>query len=359
MTKTQNINLAYILGLMEADGGIQLFFGTGKSKTTLKPCIRISQKTNSNLLALIKQWMDQNGIENVYEDWNPNTSRGRAKNLTITKVNSVRKFIELVKKEPLQFISQKQRDFWILDRVLNTPKTLSISDKVNLKKTMHKAHASQPDLDSNGANTREVLELRYNLPLGSSQMDASGILKQIDAKYAAHVKKIQQKIAKGTFRISPEWLAGLIDGDGSYYVTMQVRKPDKRYNDRFIEFQGNFTLSMELNALLTLQAVRSVIGSQAVIKEEDNHYQMWVRNQAEVKTLLEMQCKYVPVGNHRLIQYKLVRDLHDAKESKMMRDLVTIRSLVKASYAISEKSKGRERTHTLDEMLAIVEDIYG
>lgn len=355
----QKINLAYILGLMEADGGILMFFGTGKSKTTLKPAIRISQKSNSNLLALIKQWMDEQGIETTYEDWNPATSKGRARNLTIEKVDSVRKFIELVKKEPFQFISQKQRDFWILDRVMNTPKTLSIGDKVNLKKTMHKANANQPDLDPKGANTRETLELRYNLPLGSSQLDPLGILKQIDDRYAAHAKEIQEKIANGTFKIPPAWLAGLIDGDGSYYVTMQVREPSERYNKPYIEFQGDFTLTMETNALLTLEAVKSVINSKAEIKESDNHYQIWVRNQAEVKTLLQMQRKYLPVGNHRLIQYKLVQALHDAKDNNMMRDLATIEALIKAAYAISEKTKGRPRTRTLIEILAIAKQIYG
>lgn len=355
----QQVTLAYILGLFEADGGILLMFGTGKSKTTLKPWIRLSQKSNPNLLGEIKKFFEANGIECKYEDWNPQTSKGRARNLTITKVDSVRQFIRLIKQEKFKFISQKQRDFMILDRVLNTKETLSIADKINLRKSMHKAHSGQPDLNPNGAKTREQLELEYNIPLGSSKEDRLGILKKIDAAYKAHVAKIKKAIADKTFVIPPDWLAGLIDGDGSYYVTMQVRKPSANYNKPFIEFQGDFTLTMEKNAFLTLEAVRTAINSDAPIKEAEEHYQIWFREQKDVMNLLQMQQAYLPVGSHRLAQYNLVKQLLMFKQQGKMRDLDVVLSIIRAAYAISEKTKGRERTRTLEEMEAIAYQIYG
>lgn len=358
----QQVTLAYILGFFEADGGILLMFGTGNSKTTLKPWIRFSQKTNPNLLGEIKKFFETNGIECKYEDWNPKTSKGRARNLTITKVDSVRQFIKLVKKENFQFISQKQRDFMILDRVLNTKETLSIADKINLRKSMHKAHSGQPDRNPNGANTREQLELQYNILLGSSKEDSLGILSKIDVAYKAHVAKIKKAIADKTLVISPDWLAGLIDGDGSYYVTMQVREPSAKYDKPFIEFQGNFTLTMEKNALLTLEAVKAAINSDAPIKESKEsteHYQIWFRKQKDVMNLLQMQQAYLPVGSHRLAQYNLVRQLHLLKQQGKMRDLNEVLSVIRAAYAISANTKGRERTQTLEEMEAIACKIYG
>lgn len=355
----QIITLGYILGLMEADGSILLMFGTGKSKTTLKAWIRISQKSNSNLLALIKTWFEQNGIECAYEDWNPNTSRGRARNLTITKADSVRKFIELVKKEPLQFISQKQRDFLILDLVMNSRARLSITDKINLKKSMHKAHANQPDINTPRSKTREELELKYGIPLGSSQEDALGLLKTIDAQYTIHTNNIKKQMAQGKLKVPADWLAGLIDGDGSYYVSMVVRNPSARYKKRFIEFQGNFTLTMELNALLTLEVFKFIIGSDAKIVQFKKHYQIWIRKQAKVKKLQQMQLQYLPVGDHRHRQYKLVQDLFDYKNQEKMGDLNTVLNVIRAAYAISENTKGRRRTVLLDGMIAIATEIYG
>lgn len=355
----QRVNMAYILGLMEADGSILLMFGTGNSRTTLKPVIRITQKTNSNVLALIKTWFDEQEINSEYEDWDPKTSRGRARNLAITRVGSVRKFISLVKKEKLQFINQKQRDFMILDVVMNSPTTLSISDKVNLKKSLHKADMNQPDLDQPGAKTREQLELRYNILLGTSRQDSLGILAKIDASYAAHTDKIKNQITKGTLDIPPEWMAGLLDGDGCYYVSIQVREPSASYSKPYIEFQGDFTLTMEKNALLTVEAVRAAVKSEAKIKEEEGHCQLWIRNQTEVKALLQLQQAYLPVGNHRLEQYQLVSQLYAYKEQGKMRDLDTVLSVLRASYSISEKCKGRERTHTLAKMEEIARQIYG
>lgn len=344
--------MAYILGLMEADGSFLLFFGTGKSKTTLKPCIRISQKTNNNILGLIASWFTEQGIEYKKENWNEKTSKGRAPNLAITKVESVRKFIDLVKKEPFQFISQKQRDFLILDRVINTPKPLSISDKVNLKKSMHKANMNQPDLDHSGAKTRAKLEKDYKIPSGTSRDDLLGILAGIDANYAAHVERIQELVKEGNFSIPPDWLAGLIDGDGSYYVPIE---PEGK---SFIEFQGDFTITMEKNALLTLQAVRAALKSDAEIEEKKEHYQLWIRKQAEVESLLQMQRAFLPVGNHRLAQYELVTELLAFKKAGKMRDLNTVLSIIEKAYKISEKSKGRERSKTKEEMMKIAREIY-
>ena len=355
----QQINMSYILGLMETDGSILLIFGTGKSKTTLKPYIRISQKSNPNVLALIKDWFEQNNIESEFEYWNSNTSKGRAPNLTITKVESVRKFINLVKKEPFQFISQKQRDFMILDRVLNTLTTLSISDKVNLKKSMHKTDRNQPDLNLSGAKTREQWELSHNIPLGTSSLDPLGILRQIDEKYAEHTNKIKKLVEQGKFTIPSAWLAGLIDGDGSYYVTIQEREPSAKYSKPYIEFQGNFTITLEKNALLTLQAVKAAVKSEAEIKGTGEHYQLWIRNQTEVQSLLQMQQAYLPVGNHRLNEYKLVEALHTYKKQGKMRDLNTVLSVIRAAYAISENTKGRRRSKTLAEMEEIARQIYG
>ncbi len=359
MQQQQKITMAYILGLMEADGGILLMFGTGKSKTTLKPWIRISQKSNPNLLALIKEYFESHGIECEYETWNAATSKGRATNLTITKANSARKFIELVKKEPLQFISQKQRDFWILDRVLNTPQTLSIADKISLKKSMHKANRNEPDLNANGALTRETLELKYNIPLGSSNADASNILSSIDAKYEAHAKHFEDLIAKNALNLPPDWVAGLIDGDGSYYVTMQVQEPSSRYSKRMIQIQANFTLTMEINSLLTLKAIKSIVGSEAPIQKAENHYQMWFRNQTDVKALLEFQQAYLPLGNRRKMQYNLVKQINEWQEKGQMGNLNNILSIIRAAYALSEDSKGRGRTRTQEEMEAIAKEIYG
>lgn len=359
MTQTQVVTMPYILGLMEADGSIILTFGTGNSTRTLKPWVRISQKSNQNLLPMIEDFFVNNGIDCHYERWNPATSKGRAPNLTITKVDSVRKFIELVKKEPFQFLSQKQRDFYILDCVLNTPSVLTIEDKVNLKLNMHKANMDQPDVHQAGKKTRDELEEKYSISSGASNVDALGILKQIDQAYANHTDKIQQSIANGEFTLPVDWLAGLIDGDGSFYVTMRAREPSKRYNKRYLEIEANFTISMEKNALITLQALKFVVGSKAPIKESKNHYQFWIRNISEVKKLLQLQKAYLPVGDYRLAQYNLVQKIHTYKEKGMMKDGNVVLNIVRETYALSAHSKGRERTKSLAEMEAIVKNIYG
>lgn len=99
----QVINMAYILGLLEADGSFLLTFDSKSS--TLKPEVRISQSSNSNLLGLIESFFLLKNIKCEIEDSDPESSKNRAQNLRITEMGSLKKFIELVKNEPFQFIS--------------------------------------------------------------------------------------------------------------------------------------------------------------------------------------------------------------------------------------------------------------
>lgn len=358
------INLAYILGLIEADGSILLMFGTGKSKTTLKPCIRITQRSNANVLPLIKKWFAENGIESRMEYWKdkgPETRESgkvftsRAPNLIISKIPSVKTFITLVKKEKLQFVSQKQRDFYILDIVVNYSEKLSMNDKIALKKSLHKDNQNQPDFSAKGVIPRDILETRLGVRVGASYH--SRILTAVDKKYEAHKNRLTMAIKNETLVVPAAWFSGLTDGDGCYYISFQVREPSPKYNKRFIEIQANYTLTMETNALLTLLVVRYLAGSNASIVQEKAHYQLWIRKQTDVNKLLTLHKKYPPIGEHRLEQYNLVIDVLRSKAEGFMRTGSVLKDLIRRVYSL--KTKGRTRTFSLRDMLRMVDDIYG
>jgi hypothetical protein len=54
----KTITINYLRGMIETDGSVQLHL----SGRNIKPIIKISQKTNTNVLALIKDFLNKKGI---------------------------------------------------------------------------------------------------------------------------------------------------------------------------------------------------------------------------------------------------------------------------------------------------------
>lgn len=53
-------------------------------------------------------------------------------------------------------------------------------------------------------------------------------------------------------------MAGVVDGDGSFYVTVSWKEPNASYSKRHIDWEGCFTLSTGKNDVLLFDLLKYV-----------------------------------------------------------------------------------------------------
>lgn len=110
---------------------------------------------------------------------------------------------------------------------------------------------------------------------------------------------------------------------------------------------------------LTVQGFKAAVKSEANIIEKQTFNSLAIRKQREVLHLLQMQEAFLPVGNYRRKQYNLVKKLYGYKAAGSMRDLNTVLSFLDEIYALSDEAKGREKTHSLEEIKEKAREFYG
>lgn len=215
------ITWAYIAGLLEADGSINIFL---RKDGTFDAIVSISQKNNTNILNMIKDYWLKHGINSTID---PGVD-GRASNLRVQGNIQVAKLLNLFEEKfsKLPFCSQKFRDFLIVKEVL-TNKFLSLAQIIDLVKSLHKQNMHEPDNEVGNISKRVECEQRLGLTPNASIKAAESILSKIDVEYKKHQKEIEEKMSalpEGCFSasfldIDPDFFIGLIDGDGSFYIT--------------------------------------------------------------------------------------------------------------------------------------------
>jgi hypothetical protein len=154
------------------------------------------------------------------------------------------------------------------------------------------------------------------------------------------------------------FIAGLIDGDGDggYYVTYQFQNPSRSYNKRNIAWQGNLTLTMETNGLLTIKVFMYAYGISTTIVESKaktaiTSYQIKVRRQEDMRVIMEHHEQYPLIGEYKQLQLDLVKKLYSLRDQGLLRDYSVVESFLKEVHEVSEISpKGPTRV-SLDKVL--------
>jgi len=328
---TQNnsyVCLSWLKGIYESDGGFTATIYKGQ----FKPVAKISQKTNSNLLPLIKAFLTENGIQSTY-DYPPEGS-DRAPALRIQGIYQVKRFIDLLKKDntPYIFIGSKQKQFLIFEKLL-TNHNLTLTDK--------------------------KLLLQYNKEECSDIKDCDAcFIKEIKTSYKKHEEFIENMIATKSnvvTLIKPSFISGLIDGDGSYSVLFTFREPSKKWNRKRIEWQESFTFTTDKASILTIRALLSYIGSEAIINPKGQQLggiQVHIRNQKEITNLIQIHEKFPLLGCYSGRRFNLILKYRDLKESQEIKNKDKVIKFLEEIYTVIEaSSKGAPRAYTLSEAI--------
>lgn len=170
------ITLSYLIGYFMADGGFIMTLN--KSTGTVDATIRISSKTNKNILKLLSRFIKSTLKINCTQD--PESS-GRAPCLRIQGVLQVQKMIALITKHSailkigkrnIALFGSKYRTMLLVKYIIENRASLNKSRaiQIDLIKSMHKTFRNEPDLFLGGSHTltRNDLELRYGIPANSS-----------------------------------------------------------------------------------------------------------------------------------------------------------------------------------------------
>ncbi len=347
--KRQKITWAYLIGLIETDGSFQCTLIANSAN--IKPVVKISQKTNKNVIPSVQAFLTSHGINSTV-DPGESEKGGRADALRIQGKNQVGRLLDLLEQNaPLDINGQKAvfaggklRDFLILKELCNNS-TLKVAEKSGLVKLLHEKPKVEPGISSSGIKTRSEHEEGFGLTPNADVDAAASILSKINTAYTQTVANIEEGIANSTLVVAGYYLVGLIDGDGGYYVTYQFKEPVPRYNKRDITWQGNLTLTMETNSLLTIKVFMYAYGISTRIVDKKTSYQINIRKQESMRVIMSHHDQYPLIGNYRQTQLNLVKKLFSLKEQGLMRDYSTVEAYLKEVYQVSEISpKGPPRS---------------
>ncbi len=355
--QSKTVTWSYLIGLIETDGSFQFTLSAGSAN--IKPMVKISQKTNKNLLSLTRDFLDSQGI-NASVDRGEKKKGGRADSLRIQGKNQVAKLLALLEQQaPLEvngktalFASAKLRDFLILKECCNNS-NLNVAEKIDLLKSLRKTSRVETDINLSSMKTRSQYEEEFGLPANASVNAALSILDKIDKAYTETVANLEEGMASQTLVVTGNYLAGLIDGDGGYYVTYQFQKPTRSYNKRNIAWQGNLTLTMETNGFLTIKVFMYAYSIRtAIVQAKANtSYQIKVRKQDDMRVIMKHHEQYPLIGEYRQVQLDLIKKLYSLRDRGLLRDYSVVESFLKEVHQVSEISPKGPPRRSLEEVL--------
>lgn len=341
MTLQNPITVAWLRGFFETDGSFMILFSSGNRK----PVAKFSQKTNSNLLSLIQIFLKQKGITSQIKESNPETNlSGRAPDLLITGINNVANFVTLLKSEngSHTFVGQKQRDLFIIEEIISNDK-LTKAQLIGLKKSLHKSNKSDPDFVGKNFIPRQELEMRCGVSPNESITATEPILQRIDETYVSHQNAIEKSMQNNTLSVKPDYIIGLIDGDGGFSVSFLLKNPKPNYNKNHVEWQHTLCFTMEKFSMLTIKVLLYTLGSDVKISVSGGlggGLEVLIRAQKEISKLIEIHEQFPLLGNYRQQQYATVIMLRQFKAERKIKDYESICILVKEMYRVSSISRG-------------------
>nr|QUX32893.1 hypothetical protein [Blidingia minima] len=215
--------LAYVVGLIESDGLIAVYF-TQKTlllsknsinKTSLSWHVSITQNKTSKILPEISQRLNVLGFKNTIQEkgkQQPNChvlKFGNTKNICcfFNKLEQLFGF--------LPFLSVKARNVFIMKHLIYNFEKLSLNDIINLVFSFHKKHQFESDKK---VGQREKIMTKLNQTANTNSL----VLKQIDKTYQKHQQWIYTQLKLNKLAIDPFYLTGLMDGDGSYLTSLKM-----------------------------------------------------------------------------------------------------------------------------------------
>lgn len=352
----------YLVGALETDGTVLMSI-TKSGKKTIKPEIRFSSKSNTNTLKLFADFCKEIGLNPRYEKGVqsiPGKNPGRAPCYKVGGKNQVLTLIKALKKSKMRFTGQKQRDFLLLETALT--ETLSDAQKLAIKKSLHKNNRNDPDLKtSRQTKSREDYEKDMDIPLNSSYTDGEQLLAAIDAKCDQRKKELQKVMKDGTLNVPPDYLKGLIDGDGSIGIAISIK--DREKPRITMEFGVNISLAIDGQSKILTDIFKYAFQSKAQVKAKQSlknpgqitAYTVSLRNQTENQQVFDFYKKHgPPLGDLRKHQLEIALELMKIKHNGDLRNYGIMEPFIDKLYEFSALIlKGKQRTCKDDVLKAL------
>ncbi len=367
LTNMTKINWTYIGGLLESDG--TFYCGMSKEGSYLKPEIRIASKTNTNTLQDVKDFLIKEGIDctidkvPLEDETDIDCKKSdRAPNLRVQGKVQCSSFCKKIRENGVimehnnykcSLLGNKQRDLMLMEEVCKSD-SLSLAEKLDLKKTFHKIDYSENDFIGKKTIIREDFEKRLGINSGSSLNAAKELILGIDSKYQEHVIKVIDFGGK----INGSYVAGLFDGDGGFNITTSVKEKEK-----IIAYTVDINLSLPKKDSHIFKVIQQTFDIDPVtLQIKKNSIQMKIRREDLVKKVLSYFDKYPILGDHKIEEINLIKHYHALKEAGLLKrgqaDLDAIIQFFERLYEVSEKMKGPDRKE-LDFLKVKANEFYG
>lgn len=326
---SNQITLSWLKGFFEADGCFTASF-SGKS---LKPVAKFSQKSNSNLLECIQVFLENHSISSKIDT--PKGTTDRAPALRIQGRNNVMKFLDLITADGVTpFLGITQRQLFVFQELLRN-KDLTFEDKKQL-------------LEFNRSDENNLTVL---------QTDSESV-KKVKEIYKEHKKNLLAKITNtdtiGTL-LEDDYIAGLLDGDGSYSVSF-IWKKTKSNNYRII-WSESLTLTIDEGSYLTLLGFLNHIGSKTRICKSKvrRSISLKITKNETLSFLIDFHKKSPLLGTYSSARFGLLLEFRDLKKFDQLNQPEKIKSFLKKYYSICESSKGPSFKFSLEKCIAILD----
>lgn len=148
--------------------------------------------------------------------------------------------------------------------------------------------------------------------------------------------------------VNPDYIRGLIDGDGSLGITFSFREPHGKFPKRSIDWVATPSLHLDNKSMLVLDVFKYYFEFDAAsLSKKANSTQMLIRKSSCVQKLIDWLDLHPPFGDKREKQLVILKELWSLKKAKQTQNLNAVLPFLKKVYSIP--SSGRQRTYTLAE----------
>lgn len=214
----KNPTLSWLIGQIETDGSFML--NISRPTGLFKPYIKISSKTNTNVLTLLQKILQKYGVSSKLHKAAKSTKGNRAPEIRINGQNQILKFLQIVSQSGFYFIG-KYRDA-LLMRVA-VEKELNIAQKIGVKKSLHKNNRFESDLvTSTQIISRAQYEVNFELKPNESVVESDRLLRCIDIVCRMRRYDLLQQMSQKTLMVPNDYIKGIVDGDGNLNIGTTV-----------------------------------------------------------------------------------------------------------------------------------------
>ena len=162
-----------------------------------------------------------------------------------------------------------------------------------------------------------------------------------------HRKCLLDQCGKKTLSVPPDYIKGVVDGDGSISVITQVR------NER-IDWGLNFSLALDANSAVTAEIVKYCLNSNATITQVQSRknpnqitsLNLALRNEKDIGSVFDyFNVHGRPLGDLRNKELDLAYEYQLLKQNNGLKDYPIALAFLKKIYRLSESiQKGAVRT---------------